>query len=426
MKSSLSSVIRPESLVKPLVFTVIFFFLLFSYNSFAQGVGINTDGSAADNSSIIDVKSVNKGLLIPRMTTSERDGIPSPALSLLIFNITTNCFEAYVNRVWYSVSCPPPCSSPSSPVAGSSVPSSGSILWNWGSVSGANAYKWSTANNYLSAIDNGSVTSYTQSALHCNTGYSLYVWAYNNCGNSSYTTLTQTTSSCICTIAACGSQVFMCTNMELGISSYIPQTTQQTNGQEWCYNNVYANCTQYGGLFEWADAVGLPNTYNSNIYNLTETWETCNPCGSNGKQGICPAGYHIPTDLEWSQYEYCINTLQAPADNNSATNTLNYFQTTGGWRGSNLAGIGPGDKMKAKSNNSPSWDGTNSSGFAALPAGASQGGSSVNIGKFTDIWSATEMSLSNAMARTMGSGFSQSFRGFANKADGLTVRCIQN
>jgi hypothetical protein len=164
---------------------------------FSQGVSINKSGLGADASAILDISSSSTGLLIPRMTTSDRNAISSPALSLLIFNTTTNCFEAYVNGIWYSVSCPPPCSSPSSPVAGSSVPSSGSIVWNWGSVSGANAYKWSTANNYLSAIDNGSVTSYTQSGLKCNTGYSSYVWAYNSCGNSSPLILSQVTSACI-------------------------------------------------------------------------------------------------------------------------------------------------------------------------------------------------------------------------------------
>ncbi len=52
---------------------------------FAQGVGVNEDGSSPDNSAILDVKSSSKGLLIPRMTMTERNLIASPATGLLVF-----------------------------------------------------------------------------------------------------------------------------------------------------------------------------------------------------------------------------------------------------------------------------------------------------------------------------------------------------
>ena len=51
----------------------------------AQNVGISVDGSTPDNSAMLDIKSTSGGLLIPRMTTTERDAIASPAQSLLIF-----------------------------------------------------------------------------------------------------------------------------------------------------------------------------------------------------------------------------------------------------------------------------------------------------------------------------------------------------
>jgi uncharacterized protein (TIGR02145 family) len=76
-----------------------------------QGVSLNTSGQAADVSAILDVSSTSKGLLIPRMTTFQRNNIDSPAISLLIFNSTTNCFEAYVNGQWYSLSCSNGCGS---------------------------------------------------------------------------------------------------------------------------------------------------------------------------------------------------------------------------------------------------------------------------------------------------------------------------
>lgn len=51
----------------------------------AQSLAINTDGSTANASSLLDVKSTNKGMLIPRMTRTERNAIAAPATGLLIY-----------------------------------------------------------------------------------------------------------------------------------------------------------------------------------------------------------------------------------------------------------------------------------------------------------------------------------------------------
>ncbi len=65
--------------------------LMTSYFLNAQ-VGINEDGSNADASAMLDVKSTDKGILIPRMTTTQRTDINSPATGLLVFDITTETF----------------------------------------------------------------------------------------------------------------------------------------------------------------------------------------------------------------------------------------------------------------------------------------------------------------------------------------------
>lgn len=70
---------------------------------FAQSVAINTDGSSAHSSSILDVKSTNKGVLIPRMTTAQRNAIASPATGLLIFNTSTNTFQFRQGTVWVNL-----------------------------------------------------------------------------------------------------------------------------------------------------------------------------------------------------------------------------------------------------------------------------------------------------------------------------------
>ena len=66
--------------------------LLISAGAFSQSVGINSDGSTPDKSAILDISSVNQGLLIPRVTlTGVNDAatIASPATSLLVYNLTS-------------------------------------------------------------------------------------------------------------------------------------------------------------------------------------------------------------------------------------------------------------------------------------------------------------------------------------------------
>ncbi|SDS35905.1 hypothetical protein [Winogradskyella sediminis] len=67
-------------------------FLICTTASFAQ-VGIGTEDPA--ESSILELQSTDKGLLLPRLTTAQRDGISSPAEGLTIYNTTTESLEVY-------------------------------------------------------------------------------------------------------------------------------------------------------------------------------------------------------------------------------------------------------------------------------------------------------------------------------------------
>jgi hypothetical protein len=184
--------------VKFIVLIFTFQNLLFTVQCFSQGVSINTTGTTADNSAMLDISSSSQGLLIPRMSTSQRNNIASPSISLLIFNTTTNCFEAYVSGSWYSVSCSPPCNLPSSPSAGTNISIQTQIVWDWNTVSGAKGYKWNTNEAESEAKDIGQNTSYIQTGVICNTTKTLYIWAYNYCGNSHVLTMIQTASECKC------------------------------------------------------------------------------------------------------------------------------------------------------------------------------------------------------------------------------------
>jgi len=92
-----------------LTFFLGLFSLLFAIQQgFTQTVigGITPDGSA-----MLDVQSNSKGVLLPRMTTTERGNIPTPATGLMIFNTTTGCLEINLGTSaspsWQSVICTP-------------------------------------------------------------------------------------------------------------------------------------------------------------------------------------------------------------------------------------------------------------------------------------------------------------------------------
>jgi hypothetical protein len=67
-------------------------------------VAVNNDGSVADGSAMLDVKSTTKGMLIPRMSSSQRTAISSPAAGLMVFDTDENAFFYYdVSNGWLKV-----------------------------------------------------------------------------------------------------------------------------------------------------------------------------------------------------------------------------------------------------------------------------------------------------------------------------------
>ncbi len=72
-----------------IAYTLLIFFII-SLSSYAQ-VGIGTTNP--DDSSILDIESTDKGILIPRLTTAQINAIVSPAIGLMVFNTDLNEFQ---------------------------------------------------------------------------------------------------------------------------------------------------------------------------------------------------------------------------------------------------------------------------------------------------------------------------------------------
>ena len=161
---------------------VCFFILVGLAGASAQNIGINATGSTPNISAGLDVDFNNKGLLVPRLTTVERDAIASPAYSLLIFNTTTGCFEAYdtPSTSWVAFGCIG-CIVPTGVTA---TPSpnpicAGNTLTLTGTATGATSWAWTGPNSFTSTLQSPTIAGITTAGAGV---YSLT--ATNACGSA--------------------------------------------------------------------------------------------------------------------------------------------------------------------------------------------------------------------------------------------------
>lgn len=170
-----------------ILFLLFAVFLLFSKMANAQGVGINQTGNDPEQSAGLDIDFQDKGFLLPRLSTEQRDQIATPASTLLIFNTSVMCFQAYLSGQWQNVYCDHVCTTaPSSPegIIGNASPCQNQqgLVYSINPVPGANSYTWTVPSDALITSGQGSTS------IVVNIGYSeeaISVVASNNCGASS-------------------------------------------------------------------------------------------------------------------------------------------------------------------------------------------------------------------------------------------------
>jgi uncharacterized protein (TIGR02145 family) len=201
-----------------------------------------------------------------------------------------------------------------------------------------------------------------------------------------------------------GTQCWFQKNLNVG--TMILGANDQTNNstlEKYCYNNDTSNCAIYGGLYQWAEAV----QYKNGASNTTSP----SPAFSGNVKGVCPTGWHVPSDGEW-----CTITtfLDSTVD-----------CTINGYSGTNAGG-----KMKSTSSlwNSPNTGATNSSGFSALPGGyRNPNGSFSMINVNSSFWSSYEKTNLNSIPRTLETNSNQIFRiDFNLKVVAFPLRCLKD
>jgi len=197
-----------------------------------------------------------------------------------------------------------------------------------------------------------------------------------------------------------GTQVWMAENLDYNVS-----------GSK-CYKNLESNCAIYGRLYDWATVMALPASCNSS---------KCADQVLPNHQGICPSGWHIPSQQDWNILVEFVN----PTDPNCAVASGNYEQN------GRCAGVGT--KLKFTS----LWDldynavGTDDYGFSALPGGNGKSGNNfASLGVAGYWWSTKEdPTIGTGYAYTWSMTFFDgdiSWGGGGAKDWFYSVRCIKN
>jgi len=193
-----------------------------------------------------------------------------------------------------------------------------------------------------------------------------------------------------------GSQCWMSQNLNVG-TMVAGSANQSNNGtiEKYCYNNSEANCTTYGGLYQWNEMMEYTTT--------------------RGVQGICPQGWHVPTDGEWTVLTSFVLNQSAWICGGNTNYYAKALASTTGWDSySEICTVG---------NNQAS---NNASGFAGLPGGyEGADGLYYHQGKFGYWWSSSEYNISYAWSRILAYNVANIYRN-NYRFYSFSVRCLKD
>jgi uncharacterized protein (TIGR02145 family) len=193
-----------------------------------------------------------------------------------------------------------------------------------------------------------------------------------------------------------GNQCWMAENLNIGnMVNY--NSSDNEIIEKYCYDNNLSNCDTYGGLYQWNEA--MQYTSDQSI------------------KGICPEGWHLPSNSEWTTLTNYVRTQPENLCNSSTSNIAKSMSSTTNWNNSsNTCAVG----------NNPLLN--NSTGFSCLPAGnhSSGSGGSYYLKKNCYFWTSTQSYSGYANNIYIFNSSSNVSSYSYEKQYGLSVRCIQN
>src|SRR5664279_2559705 len=279
--------------------------------------------------------------------------------------------------------------------------SGGTIISDGGAAITVKGVCWSISPNPTTAdskTTNGTGTaSFSSNLISLSTGTNYYVRAYatNSAGTAYGNQVIFNTNYKTVTI---GTQVWMAENLKTTLyndNTAIPLITDAT---------LWMNAT--GPAYCW---YANDETTNKPLYGAIYNWFAVN----TGK--LCPTGWHVPTDAEYMTLE-----LTLMMDPGTATGQVGAW----GWRGTDQ-----GNQMKNTTGWATGMNGTNTSGWSALPGGYRSYSDGVfnNVGDLSYWWTSDDGgSLVNATYRRLDGSNNGVYRGGVLKQAGKYVRCLKN
>ena len=214
-----------------------------------------------------------------------------------------------------------------------------------------------------------------------------------------------------------GDQVWMAQNLNYSDSVKTPSL----KGSSWCRKIIYRNgtaiflddsksCAVAGRLYTWAAAIDSVSLVNDPKNPLDcGMGKSCRFELPEPIRGICPEGFHLPTDDEW-------NVLFAKVGGNERTGKETAgkaLKSQSGWKNSGYVGVG--------------GNGTDAYGFSAMPVGGWEGLSfSDDDGVYAFFWSASEGGTDTAYRNRLGNGYDAAALYAYSKANGYSIRCLKD
>ena len=351
--------------------------------AFSQ-VGIGT--TSPQSSSILDLTATDKGFLPPRMTNAQMKAIASPVDGLTVYNTTLNCMAYYTNG---SFNCTH--NTPSIPAAVAPLGSTYTTHYN-GITAGV------SNNNLLATYTTGE--TFDQNATCATKEISA-----QGCGG-----LTSVTgaSGTIYPLININGQCWMTTNLKevpTNFSGYTATSWLATSPGDQGYWGYY-NTTDATGASGWGVTEPAANE------GLLYQWSAAmNNSIFERSRGICPQGFHIPSDCEWMYLEH------------GQGMKISEQILSGVWRSNTEDNQGtPGNKLRSQGTGQ-----TNASGFSALLAGGRNlYGTFYNRSSYGTWWSSSASGASNAFTRALSAGARGVYRSTPSRAFGLSVRCLKD
>jgi len=193
------------------------------------------------------------------------------------------------------------------------------------------------------------------------------------------------------------SRVWMAENLNYADSVKTPSL----KGRNWCYHDTTKNCDVGGRYYTWAaaiDSVALANDSEKPLncgYGKT--------CGLDRQiQGICPDGWHLPSNDEWGKLSVALGNAGVSGDSLKALTGWNYAGTD--------------------DNN-----GQDAYGFSALPTGRRISETSwEKVGSDVYYWSSTDYSESYARYSNINNIYTKFYLYQNSKNYGQSVRCVKD